>query len=638
MTPAPVRDLTWVDRHKPKHIGEIIGNTDQVRKLAEWLRDWDDVALRGKLKEAPQPKGGWQPKFPVVENVNARAVLVSGPPGIGKTTTCALVARCFPQYKLLEYNASDARGKAIIEHMSQTLGSGHTLRFSPTGKAMIERAVILMDECDGLSGGTDRGGVQALINMIKGTKNPIICICNDRGDQGIRTLVQHCYDLRFRKPENASVAKRLKGILAREGAHLDLVLAESLVEACGQDIRQVINHIQFFGSLVCRTGQKDEQVMLTHFDACSRLLSGSVKQLPLGRRLDMYYVDKEMMPLMIQENYMRPIEKRSFSGKDEIAMLERCAEAAGLIALADSLQMDFQASSDIGLIGTVYPASLMARPGEGFPRATFPMWMQKRAPTVRARTTLQEVHGRIRAATSCSCKDLQISGFLDALHMRMLAPLQGGSARDCAHALRSYGLSKDFFQEQAPLLRAPFQLEDPYRKVEGKIKAVLQQELQSLAQPIVPKKAKRSLEDDPESGPARRRSRGGGEDKAPEAGEEGDEEAPGEDDENSLIKRKKPGGKEVKGKLGKASSKATATVDPSSKYSLAGWKAVKVPRLEGQENIPSRANVDAVLEISSGPFEPSPGAGILLRFIEGHTCAVRRTVHMSDILGEWNRF
>jgi len=36
-----------------------------------------------------------------------------------------------------------------------------------------------MDEVDGC-GASDRGGIAALIAIIKQTKTPIICICNDR--------------------------------------------------------------------------------------------------------------------------------------------------------------------------------------------------------------------------------------------------------------------------------------------------------------------------------------------------------------------------------------------------------------------------------------------------------------------------
>jgi hypothetical protein len=42
---------------------------------------------------------------------------------------------------------------------------------------------------------------------------------------------------------------------------------EAIVEACGQDLRQVINHLQFFGSL---TGgnQKDTQLAIENWYFC----------------------------------------------------------------------------------------------------------------------------------------------------------------------------------------------------------------------------------------------------------------------------------------------------------------------------------------------------------------------------------
>jgi len=42
-----------------------------------------------------------------------------------------------------------------------------------------KKSVIIMDEVDGVGAG-DRGGIGALIQVIKDTRTPIICICNDR--------------------------------------------------------------------------------------------------------------------------------------------------------------------------------------------------------------------------------------------------------------------------------------------------------------------------------------------------------------------------------------------------------------------------------------------------------------------------
>lgn len=55
-----------------------------------------------------------------------------------------------------------------------------------------KRHVLLMDEVDGMAGNEDRGGMQELIAMIKTTKIPIICMCNDRQSPKVVTPFLLC--------------------------------------------------------------------------------------------------------------------------------------------------------------------------------------------------------------------------------------------------------------------------------------------------------------------------------------------------------------------------------------------------------------------------------------------------------------
>jgi replication factor C subunit 1 len=588
-------DLPWVDRHRPKHLGQVVGNTQQIRKLAEWLRDWDDVVLHGKTKEVPVPqdKGGGKGYsfYHKPDNLNARAALISGPPGIGKTTTVTLLAKCNPKYSCKQYNASDARSKKIVEEMSKSLAGNMTLRMGAGSKSALERSCIIMDECDGMAGG-DAGGMQALINMIKTTKNPIICICNDRSDRAVKDLAQVCLDIRFQRPENAIVAKRMKAILEGEGKKADVVALEAIVEACGHDIRQVLNQVQFFGTATAYSqgSQKDTQLMVTPFDACAKLLTQQDKSkratpMSFSTKMDMFFIDADFMPLLLQENYLRAYEKstRTLEAED----ISRCAYAADLIATSDVMNAtnDFGLVSSAAAIGTIYPAFLMSAEGN-FSRPSFPTYLQKFSTLNSSRRNAQAMYSRVKPFTTVSRKDIPI-GYLDLLHRRLLRPLIAGDVKGCAVLMHSHGLERDFFTDQAPAMRDPLKIDDGYKKVDGKYRSQLLEELKLLFM---------------KKNDVKKTQYGGS--KRPAA--EGDEV---EDDGENTAAKKQPAKKKPK------------KIDVS-KMSLGGWVKHE-PKLDADGKvIPAKVRK----------------TGILLKFIEGHTNAVRRQVHFDDITGPWTAF
>ena len=51
-----------------------------------------------------------------------------------------------------------------------------------------------------MAGNEDRGGMQELITLIKKSRIPVICMCNDRNHQKVRSLANYCFDLRFQRP------------------------------------------------------------------------------------------------------------------------------------------------------------------------------------------------------------------------------------------------------------------------------------------------------------------------------------------------------------------------------------------------------------------------------------------------------
>lgn len=125
-----------------------------------------------------------------------KAALLSGPPGIGKTTSAHLAVKEVG-YDYFELNASDTRNKKGLHQNVADAVTSKSLVFGRTQEEMTRRHVLIMDEVDGMSGNEDRGGVQELIALIKSSRVPVICICNDRNHTKIRSLSNYCYDLRF---------------------------------------------------------------------------------------------------------------------------------------------------------------------------------------------------------------------------------------------------------------------------------------------------------------------------------------------------------------------------------------------------------------------------------------------------------
>ena len=105
----------WVEKYKPTGTKNIIGqqgDRSNLKKLQNWLKGWDKhhgIAAVGKPPTRPPPWGASKD-----DGAWAKAALLSGPPGVGKTTTSYLVAKEMG-YEIMETNASDTRSKKALD-------------------------------------------------------------------------------------------------------------------------------------------------------------------------------------------------------------------------------------------------------------------------------------------------------------------------------------------------------------------------------------------------------------------------------------------------------------------------------------------------------------------------------------------
>ena len=111
---------------------------------SEWLSKWDAMHLHKTLKIP----------FGSKENPGAKAVLLSGPPGIGKTTMAVIVGETCG-FEVMELNASDTRNKSSVEGMLSSAVLSTSINAADVGKVNKKKRLVVMDEVDGM-GGSDR--------------------------------------------------------------------------------------------------------------------------------------------------------------------------------------------------------------------------------------------------------------------------------------------------------------------------------------------------------------------------------------------------------------------------------------------------------------------------------------------------
>ncbi len=174
----------------------------------------------------------WLKKFP---NVEKKAVLLYGPPGVGKTTLVEVLAREFG-YDLVEMNASDFRRSKDIERIA-ILASDKT---SLLGKGKI----ILLDEVDGIHARSDAGGIEAILRLINITKQPIIMTANDPWSQSLKELRENAIMVGLKKLGTRDIMKLLKRICEQENIEADEEALRFIVDRSEGDLRSAINDLE----------------------------------------------------------------------------------------------------------------------------------------------------------------------------------------------------------------------------------------------------------------------------------------------------------------------------------------------------------------------------------------------------------
>lgn len=275
----------FTDKYRPNKLDDFIGNKANIPPFVQWLTTW---------------------------NEKSKCALISGVNGIGKSLLVELV--------LKQHNY----------HMVHTL-SKETIQMKKTMSGQLNCLVVHDTDIE----------IAFLIECIRETRVPIVCICDDRYDQRLKTLLNYCFDVKLTKPANGEIQKLIHLVIQMEQIKMDRMMVEKLLEEANGDIRFILNRLQL-NIQQCETNKNIQSANI--FETTKQMLA---QHHTLNEKYNTFWLSPELHTLMVQENYIQNI----LMTRDDAKRLDYISYASDSLSDSDLLDaiFDFELSPHIAL-------------------------------------------------------------------------------------------------------------------------------------------------------------------------------------------------------------------------------------------------------------------------------------------------
>jgi replication factor C subunit 3/5 len=209
-----IEKLPWVERFRPQKLDDVISHEINISTLKK-----------------------------LIKKNNMPHLLLSGPPGTGKTST---IMACMKELyginypiMVLEINASEERGIEVVRKKIRDFVT--TKGFFSEGIQYSAYKMVILDEADAMTSDAQ----SMLVSMIeKYSMNIRFCLICNYAKKISPSIQSRCKILKFSPLDNKSISKKLKDIAKITKIKLTDDGIDTLIKISKGDMRRVLNILQ----------------------------------------------------------------------------------------------------------------------------------------------------------------------------------------------------------------------------------------------------------------------------------------------------------------------------------------------------------------------------------------------------------